>query len=105
MFFLAIRNPQGLTCSINVPVVLEITENGDRAPISDNPLHARLHATLRGAKSSVWPASGAWWANWCGSRKGFRLTVRVESHSVSAPIGILPQCFGSGNHSKLRLGM
>jgi hypothetical protein len=104
VFFLAIRNPQHLTCSINVPAVLEITENGHRAPISDNPLRARLHATLR-RQSTLWPASGAWWANWCGSRQGFSLTARVGSHSVSTRIGILPQCFGTGNHSKLRLGM
>jgi hypothetical protein len=105
VFFLTVRNPQRLRCSINAPVVLEITENGHPAPISDNPIRATLHATLRGARSSIWPPSGAWWANWCGSRKGFRLTARVESHSVSAPISILPQCFGSGNHSQLRLGM
>lgn len=105
VFFLTIRNPQRLTCSVNVPAVLEISENGQRAPISDNPLRARLHATLRGERSMLWPASGAWWANWCGSRKGFSLTVRVGSHSVSTRIGILPQCFGTGNHSKLRLGM
>ena len=105
VFFLTIQNPQRLTCSINAPVILEITENGHPAPISDNPIHATLHATLRGARSSIWPPSGAWWANWCGSRKGFRLTARVEAHAVSAPISILPQCFGSGNHSQLRLGM
>ncbi len=105
VFFLTIRNPQHLTCSINVPAVLEITENGHRAPISDNPLRTRLHATLRGARSTIWPPSGAWWANWCGSRQGFSLTARVGSHSVSTRIGILPQCFGTGNHSKLRLGM
>jgi hypothetical protein len=105
VFFLTIRNPQHLTCSINVPAVLEITENGQRAPISDNPLRAKLHATLRGERSTIWPPSGAWWANWCGSHQGFSLTARVGSHSVSTRIGILPQCFGTGNHSKLRLGM
>jgi hypothetical protein len=105
VFFLTIRNPQHLTCSINVPAVIEITVDGHRAAISDNPLRARLHATLRGQGSAIWPPSGAWWANWCGSRKHFRLTARVGSHLVSAPIGILPQCFGTGNHSEFRLGM
>jgi hypothetical protein len=105
VFFLAIRNPQRLTCSITVPVVLEITENGHRAPITDNPVRAMLHATLRRVKSTTWPASGAWWANWCGPRKGFDITARVGSHSVSTSIRTIPQCFGSGNHSQLRLGM
>jgi len=105
VFFLTIRNPQRLTCSITAPVVLEITENGHRAPVSDNPIRATLHTTLRGARSSFWPPSGVWWANWCGSRRGFRITVRAGSQSVSAPISILPDCFGSGSHSKLRLGM
>ena len=103
--FLTIRNPQLLTCSITAPVVLEITENGHRAPVSDNPLRATLHATLRGARSTIWPQSGVWWANWCGPRNGFRITARVGSHSVSTRFSILPDCFGTGNHSKLRLGM
>lgn len=104
VIFLTLRNPHHLRCSITAPVVFEITENGHRAPVSDNPLRARLHVALRGARTSYWPLSGVWWANWCGSGKGLRMTARVGSQSMSTRLNVLPDCFGTGNHSKLRLG-
>ena len=102
--FLTIRNPQRLTCSITAPVVFEITANGQRAHVLGNPLRLRLHTNLRGTRSSFWPLNGVWWANWCGSRKDLRMTARVGSRSIATSFGVLPDCFGAGNHSKLRLG-
>jgi hypothetical protein len=104
VFFLTIGNPQRLTCSITAPVVFEITQRGQRADVRGNPLRLSLHTNLRGTRSSYWPLNGVWWANWCGSRQDFSLTARVGSQSLSTRIGILPQCFGTGNHSQLRLG-
>jgi hypothetical protein len=101
--FLTIRNPQRLTCSITAPVVFEITANGQRARVLGNPLRLRLHMKLRGARSSFWPLNGVWWANYCGSRKGLRMTARVGSRSIATRFRILPDCLTSGNGA-LRLG-
>lgn len=96
--FLTIRNPQRLTCSITAPVVFEITANGQRAHVLGNPLRLRLHMTLRGVRSgSLWPLNGVWWANYCGSRKGLRMTARVGSRSIVTRFNILPDCLTSGN--------
>lgn len=101
--FLTIRNPQGLTCSITAPVVFEITANGQRARVLGNPLRLRLHATLRGTRSSFWPLNGVWWGNYCGTRKGLRMTARVGSRSIATRFNVLPDCLTAGNGS-LRLG-
>jgi hypothetical protein len=102
--FLTLRNTQRPTCSITAPAVFEITENGHPAPVVGNPLRARLHATLRQARSSSWPQSGIWWANWCGSRKGLRITVRVGSRSIASRFNVLPDCLGATQTSSLRIG-
>jgi hypothetical protein len=101
--FLTIRNPQRLTCSITAPVVFEITQNGRRAHVLGNPLRLRLHTTLRGTRSSFWPLDGVWWGNYCGSRKGLRMTARVGSRSVSTGFNFLPDCLTAGN-GLLRIG-
>jgi len=101
--FLVIRSPQRLTCSITAPVVFEITANGERARILGNPLRLRLHTTLRGTRSSFWPQSGVWWGNYCGSRKGLRMTARLGSRSMATRFRVLPDCLSAGNGS-LRLG-
>jgi hypothetical protein len=101
--FLTIRNPQRLTCSITAPVVFEITANGQRAHVLGNPLRLRLHTKLRAARSSFWPLNGVWWANYCGSRKGLRMTARVGSRLITTRFSVLPDCLTSGNGA-LRLG-
>jgi hypothetical protein len=101
--FLTIRNPQRLRCSITASVVFAITENGKPARVLGNPLRLRLHTTLRGTKSSFWPLDGVWWANYCGPRKGLRMTARVGPQSISTHFNVLPGCLSSGN-GLLRLG-
>jgi hypothetical protein len=101
--FLTIRNPQRLTCSITAPVIFEITTNGQRAHVRGNPLRLRLHTNLRGARSNSWPLNGVWWANYCGSRKGIRMTARVGSRRIATRFNFLPDCLTSGN-GLLRLG-
>jgi hypothetical protein len=100
--FLNVRNPEHLTCSISAPVIFEVTQNGQRARVAGNPLHARLHATLRGAKSvySVVP-NDVWWGNWCGSRKGLRMTARIGSRTVASRFNYLPYCNAPSRQSKL----
>jgi hypothetical protein len=101
--FLTIRNPQRLTCSISASVVFEITANGQRAHVAGNPLRLRLHMKLQGARSRFWPLNGVWWANYCGARKGLRMTARVGSRSTATRFDVLPDCLTSGNGA-LRLG-
>jgi hypothetical protein len=105
VIFLILKDPRGLRCSISTPAVFEITENGHRAPISGNPLRVRLHATLRGRTGSyAWPRQGVWWGNWCGSGKGLRVTVRMQSRSIATRFNVPPYCNWPGHASKLARG-
>lgn len=101
--FLMLENPEHLRCSFSARVLFEVEQHGHRAPIEGNPLRARLHATLRGAKRS--PAEpDVWWANWCRSRRGLLMTARVGRRSITSPFNYLPYCFVPRRQSTLRLG-
>jgi hypothetical protein len=58
---------------------------------------------LRGARTSSWPLNGVWWANYCGPRKGLRMTARVGSRTIVTRLSVLPDCLTSGNGT-LHLG-
>lgn len=100
--FLTIGNPRHLACSLSAPAVFEITENGRSAPIVGNPLRVRLHTTLHGTRRKYLAVPGGiWWGNWCGSRKGLRMTAHVGPRSLDTRFSVLPDCLQPSHESTL----
>lgn len=95
-------NPERLRCSFSEPVVFEVEQHGHRAAIVGNPLRVTLREILRGTRRG-YTTPDVWWANWCGSRHGLRMTVRVASHVLSTRFNVLPLCLAPTQKSTLYL--
>lgn len=95
--------PKRLTCRFSAHLLFAVQQHHHRAAIGGNPLRVGFDAILRGSQTptGAWP--NVWWKNWCGTRRGLRMTVRIGRRVIRSRFNVLPDCISPQQKSKLFL--